>query len=77
MNNQPHVRLVDAHSERVSGCDHLKVPVDEPLLCILLKLGRQTAVVVSGANALLLQELGHLVSPAPRGAVDYRASFPS
>ena len=52
VNDQTHVRLVDAHAEGVGGDDHPQFPVDEPLLDGLLDLRRQTGVEVFGGNVL-------------------------
>ena len=37
MNHQPHIRLVDAHTEGIGGGDHLQLSVDE--LCLGRLLG--------------------------------------
>ena len=70
MDNQPHVRLVDAHSEGVGSCDHPELAGDEALLDALLGLGRQPGVEIVRRHLLHLQELRHLFGPPAGGAVN-------
>ena len=70
MNDQPHVRLVDAHAEGVGGGDGAQVAGDEAVLDVFLGFRRHGAVEESGLKALLLEEPGDFLGLAAGGAVD-------
>ena len=70
VNDQPHVRLVDAHAEGVGGGDGAQVAGDEAVLDVFLGFRRHGAVEESGLKALLLEELGDFLGLAAGGAVD-------
>ena len=74
VNHQAHIGLIDAHAERVGGCDHPKLTADEAPLDVLPGLRRQTGVETGRRDLLFPQELGHLFRRQARGAVHDRAS---
>ena len=50
MNDQAHIRLVDAHTEGVGGDDHPEATTDELLLYVFLGFWRQASVEVGGVD---------------------------
>ncbi len=64
-----HVRLVDAHAERVGGHHHRRVVGDERALALSAVGRRHARMVTRGADARLQQRGVHLVGVLAGGAV--------
>ena len=76
MDDQPHIRLVDAHAEGVGGGDHAQLAVDEATLHLLLGFRRQPGMKEVRRHLLGLQELRHLFALPSRRAVHDGAPGP-
>ena len=70
MNDPPHVRFVDAHSEGYGGTDYLYPVVDEVVLRQLACSRTESGMVYGGFYSLVLQYLCHFLRIVPAHAVN-------
>ena len=70
VDDQPHVRLVDAHAEGVGGDDHPQFAIDEAPLHVLSGFGRHAGMKVVGGEVFRFQKLRDFLRLPARGAVD-------
>ncbi len=70
VDDQPHIRLVDSHSESVGCGDRPQFADDEPPLHVLLGLRRQACMVMGNGPILQLQKLGNLFALPACRAID-------
>ena len=70
VHHQPHVRLVDAHAERVGGHDHPGLLLHEGLLHLAPVVVVQAGVVRQRPDALASQHAGDALHRLARGRVD-------
>ena len=64
MDNQPHIGLVDTHSEGVRCRNRAELTIGESLLHVLFRVRRQASVEMSGRNILTLAD----IPPCPHSA---------
>ena len=70
MNDKPHIRLVDTHTEGVGCNHHLPAVVNKIVLIFHSFLGRQAGVIARRGNAAAVQHIADFLHLFARGAID-------